>query len=79
MKIVEKRCFWYKVITANPIEQYVFFAYCAGKPLIWQMFLGWRHTDLRNCMTFLLSGKAINQLEDYVNEIRKVDTDAEIF
>lgn len=41
------------------------FMYCLGKNWLFNMFFGWRRTDLNGC-EFILSKKAWKDIEDYI-------------
>jgi len=44
MKVLRKRFGYSYVVTDDIVEQSVLWAFCSGKSIWWNMFLGWRRS-----------------------------------
>ena len=53
-----------KVIIVDKNEIQIYEGYCAGKSYLWNLFFGWRKTDKKNKMTYIIGNKAYNKIQD---------------
>lgn len=60
------------IITDDEIEQDILQAYCTGKSFLWNMYLGWRKTNLKtNQMYFWIPTNKIEELTSLIDKINR--------
>ncbi len=60
------------IITDNEIEQDILLAYCTGKSFLWNIYLGWRKTNIKtNQMYFWIPTNKIEELTSLIDRIKR--------